>query len=188
MIKVQKHSDSERCCTVCLCIPLLCLWISNSKLILWKSALQKPRLAHVVSKYSLFYGTRIFITVFTRARNPFISWAKWIHFTLSYLKTIKRTPWPGSASELYRPSDCRLSEKLVPTFADWGCHVVSVTDPYGRILGFIDWSRYFFFQVASQLYSRGWVDPVLDPLLLRKSGSSGNRTMTSGSVARNSDH
>jgi hypothetical protein len=31
------------------------------------------------------------------------------------------------------------------------------------------------------------VDPVPDPLLLRKSGSSGNRTWNSGSVARNSD-
>jgi hypothetical protein len=27
--------------------------------------------------------------------------------------------------------------KLVPTFADRGCHVVSMTDPYGRILGFL---------------------------------------------------
>jgi hypothetical protein len=36
------------------------------------------------------------------------------------------------------------------------------------------------------LYSRGWVDPVPDPLLLRKSSSAGNRTRTSGSVARNS--
>jgi hypothetical protein len=26
----------------------------------------------------------------------------------------------------------------VPTFADRGCHVVSVTDPYSRILGFLD--------------------------------------------------
>jgi hypothetical protein len=26
------------------------------------------------------------------------------------------------------------------------------------------------------LSSRGWVDPVPDPLLLRKSGSAGNRT------------
>jgi CBS-domain-containing membrane protein len=53
------------------------------------------------------------------------------------------------------PSDLRLSANLVPTFADRGCHVVSVTDPYGRILGFLDWSRYAFFQVAPQLYSRG---------------------------------
>jgi hypothetical protein len=43
--------------------------------------------------------------------------------------------------------------KLVPTFDDRD--VVSVTDPHGRILGFLDRSRYFFFQVAPQLYSRG---------------------------------
>jgi hypothetical protein len=29
-----------------------------------------------------------------------------------------QTPWPEPASELYRPSDRRLSEKLVSTFAD----------------------------------------------------------------------
>jgi hypothetical protein len=30
----------------------------------------------------------------------------------------KEIPWTESASELYRPSDHRLSAKLVPTFAD----------------------------------------------------------------------
>jgi hypothetical protein len=49
-----------------------------------------------------------------------------------------KTPWPEPASQLYQPSDCRLSAKLVPTFADRGYHVVSVTDPYGHILGFLD--------------------------------------------------
>jgi hypothetical protein len=39
--------------------------------------------------------------------------------------------------------------------------VVSVTDPYSRILGFLDRSRYFFSQVAPQLYLRGRVDPVV---------------------------
>jgi hypothetical protein len=63
----------------------------------------------------------------------------------------------------------------VPTFVD-RCRVVSMTDPYGRILGFLDRSHYYFFQVAPQLYSRGWVDSVPDPLLLRKSGIAGNRT------------
>jgi hypothetical protein len=107
---------------------------------------------------------------------------------LEYIKqTIKQTPWPESASELYRRTDLSLSAKLVPTFTDRECHVVSVADPYGRILGFLDRSRYFFFQAAPQLYSRGWVDPVPDPLLLGKSGSVGNRTRTSGSVGRNSD-
>jgi hypothetical protein len=55
-----------------------------------------------------------------------------------------QTPWSESESEVYRPSDRRLSVKLVPTFADGGCQVVSMTDPYGRILGFLDclWWNY----------------------------------------------
>jgi hypothetical protein len=83
----------------------------------------------------------------------------------------KKTPWSEPASELYRPSDHRLSEKLVPTFA-WQI-------PRLKPL--------LFFQIAPQLYSRGWVDPVPDPLLLRKSGSAGNPTQASGSVVKNSD-
>jgi hypothetical protein len=51
-------------------------------------------------------------------------------------------------------SDRRLTAKLVPTFADRGCRVISATDPHGRILGFLGWSRYFF-QVALQLFLRG---------------------------------
>jgi hypothetical protein len=39
------------------------------------------------------------------------------------------TPWPQSASELYRPRDCRLSAKLVPTFEDRGCRVASSSNP-----------------------------------------------------------
>jgi hypothetical protein len=58
-------------------------------------------------------------------------------------KTKNKTPWSESESELYWPSDRRLSEKRLPTFADRGCQVVSVTDPYGRIMGFLDSSRYF---------------------------------------------
>jgi hypothetical protein len=71
-----------------------------------------------------------------------------------YKQQTKQTPWSESASELYRPSDRRLSAKLVPTFADRARHVVSVTDPQGCILGFLDRSRNFLFQVAPQLYSK----------------------------------
>jgi hypothetical protein len=85
--------------------------------------------------------------------------------------------------------DRRLSAKLVPTFADRWCHVVSsVTDPYGRIFEFLDWGCYFFFEMLPQLYSRSRVDPIPDPVLLRISASTGNRTRASRSVARNSDH
>jgi hypothetical protein len=38
----------------------------------------------------------------------------------------------------------------MPTFADRGCHRVSVTDAYDRTLGFLDRSRYYFFHVAPQ--------------------------------------
>jgi hypothetical protein len=77
----------------------------------------------------------------------------------------KKTPWSESASELYRPSDRRLSAKWLPTFADRGCHVVSVDGslrPYSR---FSRQEPLLFYQVAPQLYSRGWVDPVPDLLL-----------------------
>jgi hypothetical protein len=40
------------------------------------------------------------------------------------------------ATAACRRSDCQL-------FVYRGCHVVSVMDPYGRILGFLDRSRYF---------------------------------------------
>jgi hypothetical protein len=59
-------------------------------------------------------------------------------------------------SELYQPSDRSLSAKLVPTFAGRGRHV-STADPYYHVLGFPDMSLYFFFQVAPQLCSLGWV-------------------------------
>jgi hypothetical protein len=94
----------------------------------------------------------------------------------------------GCVRERSVPSDRRLSAKLVSNFADRGCYVVSAANPLGRIPRSLDRSRYVFFQVAPQLHSRGKVDPVPDPLLLRKWGSAGNRARTSGSVARNSDH
>jgi hypothetical protein len=81
-----------------------------------------------------------------------------------------------------------LVSEISAKFADRGCNVVIVTDRYGRILCFLDQSCYFLFQIPPQLYLRDWVDPVPDALLLRKSGSVGNRTRTSGSVTRNSDH
>jgi hypothetical protein len=45
-----------------------------------------------------------------------------------------------------RRSDCQL-------FADRGCHVVSVTDPYGPYSRFSRQEPLLFYQVAPQLYS-----------------------------------
>jgi hypothetical protein len=70
-----------------------------------------------------------------------------VNILASYFRTkLNYTPWPEFASELYRSSDRRLSAKLVPTFAERGCHVVSVADPSGHILGFLDRSRNFSFK------------------------------------------
>jgi hypothetical protein len=48
-----------------------------------------------------------------------------------------------------------LVGEVIDNFCDRECYVVSATNPYGHIRGFLDWRRYFFFQVAPQLYSRG---------------------------------
>jgi hypothetical protein len=73
---------------------------------------------------------------------------KWnLVFCLTQFKNLMYDMWYPD-----RPTDRRLSAKLVQTFADRVCHVVSVMAPYGRILSFPDRSRYFFFQVAPQLY------------------------------------
>jgi hypothetical protein len=45
-----------------------------------------------------------------------------------------RANYTDRATAACQQSDCQL-------FAESGCHVVSVTDPYGRILGFLDRSR-----------------------------------------------
>jgi hypothetical protein len=85
-----------------------------------------------------------------------------------------------------------LLAKLVPTFVHRGCRVVSTADLHSRILGFLDQSLYNFFQVAPQLYSRGWMGPIPDPQLLRNLVAQRiepeNRTRASGSVGKNSDH
>jgi hypothetical protein len=61
-----------------------------------------------------------------------------LHFPFSLYATLHKK----LNGELYRQNDRRLSAKLVLTFADRRCHVVSVTDLYG-ILGFLGRSRYF---------------------------------------------
>jgi CBS-domain-containing membrane protein len=50
-------------------------------------------------------------------------------------------------------TDLVTATKLLPTFADRGCCVVSVMDSHGRIFGFLDQSLYYFFQVAPQFYT-----------------------------------
>jgi hypothetical protein len=68
----------------------------------------------------------------------------------------KQTAWSESASELYRPSDRRLSAKFVPTFAARG---VPRGQREGSLRPYSRFSRLkrllFLLTVAPQLNSRG---------------------------------
>jgi hypothetical protein len=102
---------------------------------------------HCISKVRVF---AIFLLLTVGNKNA------WLWNSLQWNnEQNKQTPWPWSASELYRQRDRRFLAKLMTTFGDTGCRVVTATDPHCRILGFLDRSRYYFFQVAPQLYSRG---------------------------------
>jgi hypothetical protein len=54
-------------------------------------------------------------------------------------------------------TDRATAAKLLLTFEDRGCHVVRVTDPYGRILGFLDRMEflllYFILRLNTQTIS-----------------------------------
>jgi hypothetical protein len=59
-----------------------------------------------------------------------------------------RADYTDRATAAFRRSKCQLLD------AEW-YGVISAAEPYGRNLGFLDRSRYYFFQLAPQLYSRG---------------------------------
>jgi hypothetical protein len=85
-------------------------------------------------------------TLKQQSRSSTIGW----NATPGHTETLKayvKTPLSESASELYRPSDRGLSAKWLPNSR------FSRQEPL------------LFYQVAFQLYSRGWVDPVPDALL-----------------------
>jgi hypothetical protein len=70
---------------------------------------------------------------------------------------------------------CR--QNLVPTSADKGVSCGQRgRSPTVIYLSFLDQSRYYSFKYLLIYPHKGWVEPVPDPLILRKSGSAGNRT------------
>jgi hypothetical protein len=65
--------------------------------------------------------------------------------------------------------------------------VVSVTDPHGRILDFLDTGAATFLSSSSSVVLTRLSGPHSRPTTFFF-GSAGNRTRDSGSVAKNSDH
>jgi hypothetical protein len=102
--------------------------------LVWNNAVTVLHIAPVWNSHINFKPIYITYSIYTLKILEYL--------LLSRINTSK-TPWSESASELYRPSDSSLLAKWLPTFADRGCHVVRVTNPHGRILDFLDRSRYF---------------------------------------------
>jgi hypothetical protein len=65
-----------------------------------------------------------------------------------WIKESKKEKQPPLVRE--RTRDCRLSAKIMPTFADRGYRVVSTTDPHGRIIGCLDRSRLWIFSQTAE--------------------------------------
>jgi hypothetical protein len=90
------------------------------------------------------------------------------------------SPWANytdRATAASRRSNCQLLRIKGATWSAWRVPMA--------VFSFSRQEPLLFYQVAPQLYSRGWVDPVPDPLFFFD--SAGNRTRASGSVAKNSD-
>jgi hypothetical protein len=115
----------------------------------------------------------MFFTMFTRFRHWSVSSWRWIHFTPKKNTKLRglslQANYTDRATSACRRSYCQL---LRVEGVAWSAQRI----PTAVNVGFLDRSRYFFSQVAPQLSSRGWVDPIPDHPLLRKSGRAGNRT------------
>jgi hypothetical protein len=91
------------------------------------------------------------------------------------------SPWANYTGRA--TAACRRSDRQL-LWITWS--VISVTDPYGRILGFLDSIRYFSIkQLLSCTHEAEWTPFQTHCFFF---GSVGNRTRASGSVANNSDH
>jgi hypothetical protein len=98
-----------------------------------------------------------------------------------------KTPWPQSASELYRPSDRRLSANLLPTLLKQ----VSHGQRNGSLRPYFLFSRpepLLFLPSSSSFVLMRLSGPRSRLTSSQKIWYRGNRTRTYGSVARNSDH
>jgi hypothetical protein len=65
-------------------------------------------------------------------RRPFLSSGRLPSVTVRLVGKAKPRGFSPQANYTDRPSDRRMSAKLVPTFAGRGCRVVSTTNPHGR--------------------------------------------------------
>jgi len=68
----------------------------------------KLLVTQLVRKLSDSYGARRFITVFTRAQKQYLSWATWIHSTLSQPISLRPVKW-NIIGFLNGSSQCKIN-------------------------------------------------------------------------------
>jgi hypothetical protein len=69
----------------------------------------------------------------------FLQWRKKTHLSNSPHKVISiKNSTHREIFSIYFKKKTKLCGLGLPAFADRGCHVVSVTDPFGRVLGTLD--------------------------------------------------
>jgi hypothetical protein len=107
---------------------------------------------------------RCFLRLRWRYSNPHTGCRRsvWPHPPYPSVASVRKRTIPTERPPFVSKVSANFLRIEVATWSAW------------RILGFLDRSRYFFFQVAPQLYSRGWVDPVLGPLLFFYSARKSN--------------
>jgi hypothetical protein len=137
-----------------------------------KNRIQISKMRLFNSSFTQIFNRKPFCSLLYKVRSLPTSWLQLkiyleekvqaAYVISKYIFLIKKnwTPWPESASELYRQSNCRLWAKLVQTFADRWCRVVSETNPYGRILGFL-YPKYIFTGLSKFKFNKTFEISVL---------------------------
>jgi hypothetical protein len=68
------------------------IWLTSRS----RVQLETPMITPPIKNFPIFYGTREFIVLLTKSRNVFLSWAIWIHYTMSlpFLRSILTSSSP----------------------------------------------------------------------------------------------
>jgi hypothetical protein len=122
-------------CRFMFCNFIMTIWKFIFPTSLFSCCGQEQALAQSFVRLHIGTAEPLFLSTEMRRRNngPWDIYHSYCFSCFCLLNSyIFLTPGLQTASELYRPSDRRLSAKLVPTLADRGCRVVSATNPHDR--------------------------------------------------------
>jgi hypothetical protein len=131
-------------------MPLVCIYThSNIQACSMNSLFRQTCVCNInMGTYSCMHTRRHYACIYTYI-HTYVH--KYVHTYVTPWLLVREGPIPTERS----PLTGEVSTNC--------CRWRSVVWLMRRILGSLDRSRYYFFQVVPQLESRGWVDPVPDP-------------------------